>query len=91
MKNLERLIGLGLLTAALLACGGGSSSGSASPTANTGGGGSPSPDEETPSADDPMAPAPAPTRASFAGREYSCEGDECQLGKFDGPLSLIHI
>lgn len=97
MKNLERLAGLGLLTAALIACGGSdSSSGSANfagtnnsdPTNN-----SPEPNpsdgdgDQGDNPDDPMAPAPAPQASSFAGREYSCEGDECLLGKFDGPFA----
>ena len=87
MKNLERLIGLGLLTTALVACGGGGGSSGAGTTASTGGGGggTPSTDDGTPRAEDPMAPAPAPKASSFDGRQYSCEGDECQVGKFEGP------
>ena len=38
MKNLERFIGLGLLTTALIACGGDSGSSGAGTTASTGGG-----------------------------------------------------
>ncbi len=89
MKNLERLIGLGLLTTALVACGGGGGSSGAGTTASTGGGGggTPSTDDGTPRADDPMAPAPAPQGASFSGRQYSCEGDECLVGKFEGPFA----
>lgn len=89
MKNLERLIGLGLLTTALVACGGGGGSSGAGTTASTGGGGggTPSTDDGTPRADDPMAPAPAPQGSSFSGRQYSCEGDECLVGKFEGPFA----
>ena len=89
MKNLERFIGLGLLTTALIACGGDSGSSGAGTTASTGGGGggTPATDPGTPRADDPMAPAPAPQGSSFSGRQYSCEGDECLVGKFEGPFA----
>lgn len=87
MKNLERLIGLGLLTTALVACGGGGGSSGAGTTASTGGGGAPSADSGTPRAEGPLAPAPAPKASSFEGREYSCSGDECVLGKFEGPFA----
>ena len=88
MKNLERLIGLGCrprrwsLWRRWRFRGAGT-------TASTGGGGggTPSTDDGTPRAEDPMAPAPAPKASSFDGRQYSCEGDECQVGKFEGPFA----
>lgn len=85
MRYLERLIGLTLLGGALAACGGGGGGGGGD-TAVSGGGGAPV-DEGTPRAEDPLDPAPAPEGASFEGRQYQCQGDACQLGRFAGPFA----
>lgn len=85
MNEIYRLVGLTLLAASLAACGGGGggggvglSGGANTPVVDTGG---------ATRADNPMAPAPPPDQASFAGREYHCLGEACQIGTFEGPFA----
>ncbi|QJX01921.1 hypothetical protein HML84_05855 [Alcanivorax sp. IO_7] len=85
MKYLERLIGLTLLAGALAACGGGGGGSGGTTVSSDGGGGGEDP--ATPRAEDPMDPAPAPEGASFEGRQYQCQDQECEQGKFAGPFA----
>ncbi|EKF75251.1 kelch domain protein [Alcanivorax hongdengensis A-11-3] len=79
MKAFNKLASLAAASVLLVACGGGGG-GNATPVSSTN-------NAQEPRAADPMAPAPPPDAASFAGRDYRCVGEECRIGKFSGPFA----